>query len=239
MSEKVRLRVRCNLAKSILSEVLAIRQLIADRDIGDIVAAPVEDWIRASPQTIKLTVQLSSNKQPPFKAYPGKRYVQAIYNIPDVDPKKLTWANIKKACGGASGYSWGRFRATANLDNGRQMQIYGGTAEDAETRLRALLALSTAHILTLSITEEKKEGRRASDKKMYKATTKVYPAYFSIINTKKIIVESEKEMKSVSSKLAGNFKRSRTKKIPLWTTKEPGNVRKSIQDALTITSQNK
>lgn len=249
MSEKVILTGYSILLKPVISQIAAIHQLIKNRDVGDIVALPLEEYVRAQPHTIKLTVFFYSIKAPPFKAKKGTKLTRASYNIPDVERAKLTWDAIKEACGGSNGYMWGRFRATANLSNGRQMQVYGSTEKEAEKRLKALLAFSSAKILTLSIAEEKKEGLRDTDKLMYKESTRIYPAYFSIISSEKIITESNREIidttpGKVTPTLAGNFRRAKTRKIPLWIDKAPSNTQTIINEAIktrgvNITKDNK
>lgn len=241
MSEKIRLKVGTNLP-SVLSNLIAIRRIIANKDIGDIVALPIEDYVRAQPHLTKLTVFFCSAKTPPFRATSGKRFVRATYNIPNVKASLMKWEKIKEACGGANGYNWGRFRCTANLDNGRQMQIHGGTAEEAEERLKALAALSTAKIITVSVTEEKKEGKRKTGQILYKELTRIYPVYFTVINSQKIEVESRKEREQleklktskVSATLAGTFRRHKTQKLPLWMPKEPKGINNEIKKALII-----
>ncbi|MEH2445796.1 MAG: hypothetical protein V7K18_08430 [Nostoc sp.] len=160
--------------------------------------------------------------------------MRATYNIPDANKAKLDWLTIKNACGGVEGYTWGRFRATANLDNGRQMQVYGGSDETAANMLKSLANFSTAKILTVTVAEEKKEGRRAENKRMYKENTRVYPAFFSVINSEKVVVEEQREYSGLNAVLAGDFKRSRTKKIPLWVQKEPSNARAIIIEAIRV-----
>jgi hypothetical protein len=150
----------------------------------------------------------------------------------------LDWEVIKEAAGGSNGYNWGRFRCTANLDNGRQMKLHAATKEEAEKRLKALAALSTAKILTISITEEKKEGRRKQYQTLHKKNTKVYPAYFCVVNSEKILVESDRQRKEkipgLKSTLAGDFRRQRTVKIPLWVEKEPELCKDIIKEALRV-----
>ncbi|MDF5706543.1 MAG: hypothetical protein PUP90_02385 [Nostoc sp. S4] len=232
--EKIVLAVNRNNYRSVVSEVLANRNLIENRDIGDFVGLPVEDYVRAKVETIKLSVFFFNYQQPPFRERQGFRFVRVTYNIPDVNKAKLDWLTIKNACGGAEGYTWGRFRATANLSNGRQMQVYGGSDETAANMLRSLAAFSTAKILTMTVAEEKKEGRRAENKRMYKETTRVYPAFFSVLNFEKVVVEEQREYSGFNATLAGDFRRSRTKKVPLWVNKEPSNARAIITEALRV-----
>ena len=242
MSEKVRLRIGAANLPSAISSLIAIRRIIANRDIGDIVGMPIEEFLRAKPHSTKLTVFFCSVKTPPFRPVPGKRFVQAVYNIPNVKPSFIKWEKIKQACGGANGYNWGRFRCTANLDNGRQMQIYGGTAEEAEERLKALAALSTAKITTVTVAEEKKEGQRKTGQILYKQLTRIYPVYFTVVNSEKIAVESRLEREElekmkpgdIKTTLSGTFRRHKTQKLPLWVPKEPKGINDEIKKALKV-----
>lgn len=245
MSEQIILSGSEETLKPIITLLLGIHQLIENRDIGDFVGLPLPQALQAQPHTVKLTIWFYSNKEPPFKGKPGEPFVRACYNIPDVDRRKLSWEAIKLAAGGANGYTWGRFRASANLSNGRQMQVYGGDEEQAKERMFALASLSKAKIQTLTVAEEKKYGRRATNRLMYKETTKIYPGYFSVINTEKLLVEAEREQfqaKSTKNKptgqLSGDFIRKKTKKIPLWVTKEPSNCKSLIKEALRVRGAN-
>jgi len=240
MSEDIILSGSEETLKPIITLLVAIHQLIGNRDVGDIVALPMTEAVRADPPNVKITIFFSPSKEPPFKSEPGKPQLKPYCNIPDVNLKKLTWSNVKLAAGGSNGYNWGRFLATANLSNRRQLQVYGGSEKEAEERILAVSELSKAKILTLSITEEKKVGRRATNKVLYKQTTRIYPVYFTVINNQKILVEAEREQYPVKSKikgkLSGDFKRVTTKKIPLWVLKEPPNVKEIIREALRVRS---
>jgi len=149
----------------IQSHINSYRQ-IASKDVGQIVGQPVEEWYKAKPRRRKLTIVFKSISEPPY----WRRDIQvksATYTIPD--PKAvLSWEKIKRA---AKAYTWGKFRATANLDNGRQMAVYGASPQEAEEKLRELLELSEANILTLSVTEEKDRNP-----KLKKEATRMYPA---------------------------------------------------------------
>lgn len=222
--------------KPIISLLVGIYQLIENRDVGDIVAAPVLEVARAELPTVKICIHFSSNKEPPFRHQEGKPRLEPYCNISDIDVRKLTWENVKNAAGGVNGYNWGRFRAVANLSNRRQLKVYGGSTKEAKERLLALNELSKAKILTLTTSEEEKIGRRAENKLLYKPTTRVYPAYFSVINNQKILIETEREVyqQKIKGKLAGDFKRIQTPKIPLWTIKEPPKAKEAIREALRV-----
>jgi hypothetical protein len=222
--------------KPVIANAMVNRQLIKDRDIGDIIGMPAEDvlkarYIKGQPLTLKLTVIFYSVKEPPFRKQNRNYFVRAIYNIPDVRREVLDWSIIKTACGGGNGYLWGRFRATSSLDNGRKMAVYGSSEEAAYNMLKQLARLSTAKITTMTVSEEKKEGLRDENLTLYKQTTRVYPGYFCLVNEKKIVGESLLE-NSVTGTLVGNFKRKTTPKIPLWVTAEPKSAKNLIIETL-------
>jgi len=232
MTERIILKGRAETLKPIITQIMAIHQLIENRDIGEYCGYPIDEMVRGKPQTFKIKLLYYSVKFPPWRETTTKGFIRASYNIPFVDKTKIDWERIKEAAGGANGYMWGRWRATANIeDNGQisQMQIHGSTENEAEQRLRALLALSEGKIVSLSTTEEKKEGQRTTDKKLYKETTRVYPAFFTIVHSEKIITES----KQATATLSGNYRKTKFR-IPLWTTTKPSNADALIREAIRV-----
>jgi hypothetical protein len=245
MADTVRVKGNAQTLPGILSNLIAIHSLIENRDIGDFVGLPLEDIVRPQPITIKLTVFFYSEKEPPFQPQIGKRFVRSHCIIPDVKRNLLKWGDIKTACGGENGYMWGRFCANARLANRRIMQVYGASKQEAEERLRALAAFSSSEIETLSVSEKLKEGITASGKLLYKEPTRVYPAYFSVVNSQKILIESRREKQErenatdgkVVPTTSGNFLRTKTQKIPLWIKTEPTTANAIIREALKVRSK--
>jgi hypothetical protein len=148
-------------------------RLIANRDVGQIVGMPAEDFVSAKPLRRQLTIVFRGKKEMPYRMPNGKPAKSVTITIPDV-VVGLTWEKIKAA---ALKYTWGKFRATAHLDNGRQMAIYASSKSEAEKTIKRLLTLSTAKILTLNVTEE-------VDKKninLKKDPTPVYPSNATLL----------------------------------------------------------
>ena len=220
--------------KPIISLLVGVYQLLEDRDICTIVGTPTPSSLRAETSKVKLAIHFSTKKQPPFRNQRGQRRLDPIYKISDIDVRKLTWENVKRAAGGAEGYNWGRFCATANLSNRREMQVYAGSKEEAKERILAFSELSKAEIFTLTIREEQNFGVCAKGKLLYKETTRVYPAYFTVITNEKLLIETEKKAyePGIVRKLEGDFKRKKTTKIPLWTIEEPPNTKEAIREVL-------
>lgn len=231
MEERIILKGRSKTLEPIITEILALHQMFRNRDIGEFTGYPLDEYVRARPQSFKLKVLFYSIEAPHWKAPNNGKLVRATYHVPFIQRTKIDWETIKQACGGNNGYLWGRFLCTCNVidDDGsmRQMQVYGSSEAEAEQRLKALLTLSSGKIATLSITEEKKEGRRATDKLLYKDSTRVYPAYFTIVNMEKIITESN------VATIGGNYVWAKAR-IPLWTSTKPPDCDEQIREAIRV-----
>lgn len=232
MSERIILSGKAAMLKPVITEILALHQLIENRNIGEFVGSTLEEHVRPRPQPLKIKILFYNVPSPPFESSRNNINVTRVTcNVPFVSRSKIDWETIKTACGGANGYYWGRFRCTATLadDQGniRQMQVHGGSKSEAEQRLRTLQLLSDSTIVTLSNTEEEKVGRRATDKHLYKETTQVYPAYFTIIHQEKVVTESNLPT------LTGNYRRSKFR-IPLWTSTKQSDVDEKIREALRV-----
>jgi len=130
----------------------------------------------------------------------------------------LDWEVIKLACGGTNGYMWGRFFANVKFQEPGvpNLKIYGATSAEAEDRAKAFIELTDLEIASLTITEEKKEGRRREfDKTLYKEDTRVYPAFLIIVNREKVLLEEQGR-----ATFSGVYKERRFR-IPLWTNEAP------------------
>ncbi len=203
-------------------------RMVYNRDIGLVMGMPVEEYTRAKPQSLRLVIDLYSVKSPPFFRQTGPGFTWATITIPDVKRSALDWNKIKAALGGPNGYLWGRFRATVQLDTGRRLVLHAGSEQEAEKRVMALLELSNAELKSLNITEEKKAGERAQGKRLYKETTRVYPAFFTIINREKVLDPTKG-----NASLQGNYRDAKAK-IPLWMPREPWDANDKIRRILRI-----
>jgi hypothetical protein len=154
-------------------ETLNTYRLVANRDVGQIVGMPAEDYLSAKPLRRQLTLVFKSKSEPPWKMPDGKPAKQVEITIPDAIVG-LSWQKIKLA---AKSYTWGKFRATAHLDNGRQMAVYGASKSEAEKALRRFATLSTAKILNLNVTEEVEK----KNINLRKIPQTIYPAYATLL----------------------------------------------------------
>ncbi|MFE4108571.1 hypothetical protein [Almyronema epifaneia] len=186
--------------------VLAQHRLIYNRDVGAIVGQPAEDWYRARPQRRKLTLVWSERPRPPWRLDNGRQPKRATYSIPDAKIG-LTWEELKRF---ARPFTWGPHRATANLDNGRQMAVYGSTPKEAESMLRRLVQLSTAKILTVSVTSE---GERNPSLK--KRPTYLYPAHAYLLVRRPSVDATGR------TDLEGNTWDEEKQRVDLWPDQQP------------------
>jgi hypothetical protein len=193
----------------VVQQTLNMHRLLHNRDIGEIVGQPLQEAIRARPQLRQLTIVFRDRPRPPWRHADGRRCREACYAIPDAKIG-LTWREIKNV---ADAYMWGKYRATANLNNSRQMAVYGATEAEAKAKLRELLRLSTAEILTLSVTEE--DDRPV---KMKKEPTKMYPAFATLLYRRNSTDGNGRVM------IDNRFLDEQVHRFALWTNDEPKNM---------------
>lgn len=208
-------------------------QLLDNKDVGTDLGGFRSELIRSDPISLQLKIRWYSIAKPPYKDRyaPNGVLTKVEYTIPHVKRSMVDWEKIKFAAGGNNGYTWGRFKATCRVKspNGgiNSMIVHGGSEQEAEERLRALLSLSECELLTLNTSEEKKVGRRANNGALYKESVRVYPAWFSVINQQKVLFE-ENSIKMLS----GNYQRSNTPKIRLYPDAKPSGVDELIVEML-------
>lgn len=202
-------KVPQNLLMPAIQSAVNTHRLVHNRDMGQIVGQPATEWARARPQLRQLTIVFRDRPKPPWRHTDGKRCREATYAIPDVRPG-LTWREIKNV---ADAFNWGKYRATAQLDNQRQMAVYGASPGEAKAKLRELMRLSTAEILTLSVTEE--EDRPI---KLKKDTTRMYPAFATLLARRNSTDANGRVT------LDNRILDERIHRFPLWTDTEPKNM---------------
>jgi hypothetical protein len=210
-----------------LTTVLTTHQMVEDRDVGQVIGQPLDEYIRARPlDGLRLQFKLYSLKSPPYSRRGDQRLVEVVVTIADIDRAKLDWDRLRQVCGGPNGYLWGRFLAKAYLDNGGTLKVYGGTPDEAEDRLRAFLSLSSAEIKTLSVTEERKEAERLINPRMHKEITRVYPGHVSIINRQRTLyLDRGKPSRN------GNFNDKRAR-FDLWRSVQPPDFEDRVRELL-------
>lgn len=172
------------LLKPQIVSTLASHSLIANRDVGQIIGYDQSESVKAKPQLRRIVIKLHNHPEPPFHRT-GFRNQSATIKIPDVPRSKMDWAKIRAVLGDEKGYEWGRFIATGNLDNGRQIQVYAGSKTEAERRLKIVATLSDAEIQTINYSELAKEGKRLEQPKLQKESCMIYPSYVTIFEKKR------------------------------------------------------
>jgi hypothetical protein len=220
------------LVRTQIPQILATYRMIEDRDIGQIVGEPARENIRdlISPLTLRLIFKTRQN--PPFIEDDGRQSKQTQITLPFINRSKLDWEDIKEACGGKNGYLWGRFKALVKLENGHSFELWGGSKDECEDRVTALLKLITVDMVGITITEETKKGKRLEYSALYKETRRIYPCYFTLFNNQKVLNED-----SGKATLSGVYK-SRKYRFDLWTEKKPENYQEDLNELLRTRSSN-
>ncbi len=180
--------------------LLANHQLIYNRDLGQIVGSPEEDYFSPTPQRRKLKIIFRSKEKPPWRHSDGNYSKKVECSIPDVKPG-LTWSKLKR---GIPSFTWGKYRVTAYLDNGRQMTVYGVSYAEAEQQIRILMQLSTANIMNLT------GGEGITDiPTRRKLPTLVYPVYAKLMEG------------DITTSGRWRSNKRKTTRIDLWVDSEP------------------
>lgn len=217
-----------------LQNALVQHTFIHNRDVGmifgqEITENVIQNTINNTSE-LTLKIQFYGVKEPPWRRN-GKITQRARTSIPNVKRSKLDWQTIKLACGGANGYLWGRFLGVGKLANSSgtitdEIKLWAATAQEAEEQIIALAALSDYQLVAINCTEERNYGRKASGRVLYKETTRVYPAYFTLVNSQKILNEA-----SGKTSLSGTYEKQRAK-ILLYPSEKPDNFEQVIAELL-------
>ncbi|MBE9068866.1 hypothetical protein IQ260_19665 [Leptolyngbya cf. ectocarpi LEGE 11479] len=176
--------------KAALPQALMAHQLIANRDIGQVVGMPVDDYVREKDLSLRLKFQLYSVASPPFVSR-RERLTRVTITVPDVKRSALTWQRLRNVLGGPNGYLWGRYRATARVGRKQYVSVFGATPDEAEDRVRAVMTLSNSDIQTVTVTEERKADQRIVHPRLQKDATRVYPGHVTIINRQRVLAADQ------------------------------------------------
>jgi hypothetical protein len=183
--------------------IIAHHQLIHNRDVGQIVGMPEQDYVSPRPQRRKLQVIFRGKQEPPWKLPDGKYAMTAEVNIPDVTPG-ITWQNLKARI---KQYTWGKYRVTAHLSNGRQMRVHAVSYSEGEQQLNEYIQLSMAEIIRFNHGVTETDNPQDPSKNIVPQV--VYPAYA------KLVLGDVRPDGTIRSKS------TQTTRINLWGDTEP------------------
>ena len=138
----------------------------------------------------------------------GKRARKRQITIFDVK-RGLTWEEVKLA---AKQYTSGQRLVTAQLNNGRQMQVYAGTENEGIQKIKELLRLSTAEILPNGV----------RDSGYVDPTSRRRALPFIVYPTKAVLLWRKRSTDLDGREdLAGNLWNQETIEFDLWPDSEP------------------
>ena len=192
--------------------VLATHQMLGNRDVGVLInGTPVDEYLRPGVQERRLTIEFKEKQQPPWIMPGGKRARKRQITIFDVK-RGLTWEEVKLA---AKQYTSGQRLITAQLNNGRQMQIYAGTENEGVQKIKELLKLSTAEILPNGVRDS---GYVDPTPRRQELPYIVYPAKAVLLWRKRSTDLNGRE------DLAGNLWDEEAIEFDLWPDSEPADL---------------
>lgn len=211
--------------KAALPQALVAHQLVSNRDVGQVVGMPVDDYVREKDLTLRLKFQLYSVSAPPFTAR-GDRLTRVTITVPDVKRSALDWQRLRDVLGGPNGYLWGRWRATARIGRKEYMSVFGATPDEAEDRVRAVMTLSNSDIQTVTVTEERRADQRIVNPRLQKDTTRVYPGHVTIINRQRVLAADQGRV-SVEGAFVDHQAR-----FELWRSTPPEDFERDVAELL-------
>lgn len=218
--------------KQAVVNALATRELLNDRDVGQILGYPVteQEW-NPKLQLRQLKITYSSRAQPPLWVEPKPRSTnyrskagandpknaqrrarRAEITIPDVRPG-LTWQEIKSAAGT---YQRGNFFVSMMLESGREMQLWASTPQEGRQTLLRLAKLSQFEPIEGTLRAEEVLDLNPARKKQVE---KMHPAFFVLLWRKQTVKGDGK------ISWDGKTYNEEIRKIDLWPSEPPKDYR--------------
>lgn len=197
----------------------SIWEALEDKDIGTWIGEPTAQYVRnKTVPSLQLYLRWSAYKEPPhWKPQSDGKVIRVQATIPNVRRSAMDYDTIRSAMGGGSGYLWGRFWCSAELEHGGKIKCFAGSENQARKRVKAFLELTESKMLGMFCGEELDEGFRTRDQNAFKESTQIYPYSLSVLNTRQIFLNERKG----KVQLDGRFEKKYARAIPMWWPQRP------------------
>lgn len=146
--------------------ILANKRTLDGKDVGEIAAVPIHEVITPKTSRYTLTIHYSEYEMPPLTRN-GRRGKSVKMKTPD-SSLGISFNQLKIAF---KPFTWGGIRATAQLDNGRQLAVYGVSESECRDMLRSLSSFTSAEI-TRTVFTDVNSGQPVNQRK---DPTRMYP----------------------------------------------------------------
>lgn len=207
--------------------LMNIHLMFRNKTLGEWIGYPAAEYARMIPQDyISARILLLNNDRGDQNrrglGYKSQRQI----TIPEIDRTKLTYAALRKACGGDTGLQWGNCSSRAMMampdKKGpyHQMVAGGDSKKQATANLDRFLQFSRCQVKNRSDNEQSyATGTRATDPyKAQKQRFKVFAGYLVIFNARLV----DNPQPATRGKPTNMGKQFKTKiKLPLYYKKEP------------------
>lgn len=211
-----------NILRPAMVQTMANYKLLDNKDVGQIIGQPVDDYVSQSFQPMRLIIKYYSLQTPPWKAKRGERLNTATYKIPNIERKSIDFEKIKLAAGGSNGISTGKYYANARLTDGFKMLVYGSSEKGAINTVKGLAKLSQSEILTISTGKREKEGKAITQPGLIRDSDQLYPAYATIF------IKSL-DPKTGRAYIDGIKRKELSYRIELWRPQKPPEFDEAIR----------
>lgn len=216
--------------------IMHLRQLLDG--VARVIGEPPTNRERRLPSVgSKLYIYLNKKKKPRFNKN------EAYISIPFPNPAKLTYANIRAACGGDGGLGWGKEKAIAwvipsraelaNYPGGKnapQMHAHGSSMNEAIENLKKFLTLSSGYVIRTNWSRtDPNSGIIAEDPdRLNNLSYRVYPRRCTLMNSRLLRMNQDIDgVKTAIGKID-----SKENDLPLYYSAEPAGWGNAIREIL-------
>ncbi|MEA5500363.1 hypothetical protein VB834_09250 [Limnoraphis robusta Tam1] len=217
--------------KNQVSSILHTTQLIDNREIG-LNLPSTGDW-DVIPVTenngIEVMFEFFNYEEPPYWTKERRKtVVRSRLVVPNVNPLKLTWTNIKQTFGTNNVFNKGNTRCEAHLSNGRKLVVYASTDTEGEKMLENLASFTDAKLVyPIDVRTHKGTSKRTG----YNLQITPKPQYLSAMTiTNWFTLSKFERQKDVALEL-GKQRKNQAVKLKMHYKTEPSFFNKTVLEA--------
>ena len=218
-----------------------INQFVYDlsRPIIEVVGQDLDAAIRLKPGGDVLQIYLSSILGSPFqkkeKLANGKFFNYGIKKVSIPYPKKLTYQEIRNACGGSNGIFWGHHNCRGwilpddhrSLKEARQLVVSGDSPQSAEENYERFLQFTSGFENNRS--HGRNDVKYDKTRKRLGRSYKVYPKHIFVEKTAYIRLSEENLIEGEKRTITQGHKTSRKYTVSIYSEYESPDFKKAME----------
>lgn len=207
-------------AENILQQIftiMAVRRQLARYDIGAIIGAPINDYLRHWPSQSRLSLVFRLKTKPENYRDP---VLYKTIRVPFIQASKIDYLRLWTACGGTQGLDWGPIACRAKIGKGENINqlhevvAHGPSEEVAKQNVDRFLEFTELEVKRYTF--NRSDWKNVADTSL-NDTYKVYPCSVSVINSRLSQLDRKGQLTS------GGYKKSIKSRILLKKETPPPN----------------